>query len=113
MRILGVLLIVAFLAGCGASGVQHTVVFSVTALEVGSVGAISYSVGGSAHEVAEADIPWSLSESSPDVGSFSLTVVNAPNPDAVTTDATFSCTVAVDGKVVVTKTGRSKVSCVH
>jgi hypothetical protein len=102
-------------AGCGSSGPKHTVALSVTAKEAGSVGEISYEIGsgGSVQKVTDADIPWTLTvDDTPNgVGKLSLTVATAPNPDTVATPATFTCTVTLDGKVVVTKTALNSVAC--
>ena len=105
----------ALVAGCGSAGPKHTVVLSVTAKEAGSAGDVSYEIGagGSTQKVTDTDLPWTVTvtDTPNGVAKLSLTVVNAPNLDTVSADATFTCKVTVDGKVVVTKTAVNSVAC--
>ncbi|GAA1686323.1 hypothetical protein GCM10009765_39720 [Fodinicola feengrottensis] len=104
-------------AGCAAAGPPHTVKLSVTAKEPGSVGEISYQigVGASVQKVTDADIPWTVTIKDPPngVARLSLTVANLSDPSIIVAEATFTCTVTVDGKVVATRTARETVTCAH
>ncbi|WP_163508750.1 hypothetical protein [Fodinicola acaciae] len=105
----------ALLAGCAAPGPKHVVVLSVSAQDPDTSADVTYAVGAGAesHQESDVDTPWTatVDDTSKGVAKIVLTAALAANPDAVVAGTVFTCKVTVDGKAVVTRSGKDKVSC--